>query len=138
MTSNLGSEYLLENKGDCSNKINELLRKTFKPEFLNRIDEIIVFNPLSKEVCVKIVDKLLNQLKEKLYENRITIDFSNNLKQYIIDSSFSYDYGARPIKRFISKEIETIIATKIVDESIKPNDHVLLDYENNQIVIKKI
>ena len=137
MTSNLGSEYLLENKGDCSNKINELLRKTFKPEFLNRIDEIIVFNPLSKEVCVKIVDKLLNQLKEKLYENRITIDFSNNLKQYIIDSSFSYDYGARPIKRFISKEIETIIATKIVDESIKPNDHVLLDYENNQIVIKK-
>ncbi|MDY2888307.1 MAG: AAA family ATPase [Candidatus Caccosoma sp.] len=138
MTSNLGSEYLLENKGDCSNKINELLRKTFKPELLNRIDEIIVFNPLSKEVCVKIVDKLLNQLKEKLYENRITIDFSNNLKQYIIDSSFSYDYGARPIKRFISKEIETIIATKIVDESIKPNDHVLLDYENNQIVIKKI
>ena len=138
MTSNLGSEYLLENKGDCSNKINELLRKTFKPEFLNRIDEIIVFNPLSKEVCVKIVDKLLNQLKEKLYENRITIDFSNNLKQYIIDSSFSYDYGARPIKRFISKEIETIIATKIVDESIKPNDHVLLDYENNQIVIKRI
>ena len=138
MTSNLGSEYLLENKGDCSNKINELLRKTFKPEFLNRIDEIIVFNPLSKEVCVKIVDKLLNQLKEKLYENRITIDFSNNLKQYIIDSSFSYDYGARPIKRFISKEIETIIATKIVDESIKPNDYVLLDYENNQIVIKKI
>ena len=138
MTSNLGSEYLLENKGDCSNKINELLRKTFKPEFLNRIDEIIVFNPLSKEVCVKIVDKLLNQLKEKLYENRITIDFSNNLKQYIIDSSFSYDYGARPIKRFISKEIETIVATKIVDESIKPNDHVLLDYENNQIVIKKI
>ena len=138
MTSNLGSEYLLENKGDCSNKINELLRKTLKPEFLNRIDEIIVFNPLSKEVCVKIVDKLLNQLKEKLYENRITIDFSNNLKQYIIDSSFSYDYGARPIKRFISKEIETIIATKIVDESIKPNDHVLLDYENNQIVIKKI
>ena len=135
MTSNLGSEYLLEDNANAQEKINTLLHKTFKPEFLNRIDEIITFNPLSKEVCVKIVDKMLNELKKRLYENKIYIDFSDALKEYIIDSSFSYDFGARPIKRFISKNIETIIANKIVKEDIKLNSKVLVDYINNNIEV---
>ena len=135
MTSNLGSEYLLEDSNNAQEKINSLLHQTFKPEFLNRIDEIITFNPLSKEVCVKIVDKMLNELKKRLYENKIYIDFSDALKEYIIDSSFSYDFGARPIKRFISKNIETIIANKIVKEDIKLNSKVLVDYINNNIEV---
>ena len=135
MTSNLGSEYLLENSKNSEEKIDALLHKTFKPEFLNRIDEIITFNPLSKEVCVKIVDKMLNELTSRLYENKIHIDFTNNLKEYIIDSSFSYVFGARPIKRFISKNIETLIASKIISEEIKVNSKVVLDYKDNQIVI---
>ena len=135
MTSNLGSEYLLEDSTNAQEKINSLLHQTFKPEFLNRIDEIITFNPLSKEVCVKIVDKMLNELKKRLYENKIYIDFSDALKEYIIDSSFSYDFGARPIKRFISKNIETIIANKIVKEDIKLNSKVLVDYINNNIEV---
>ena len=138
MTSNLGSEYLLENSKNTEEKINTLLHKTFKPEFLNRIDEIITFNPLSKEVCVKIVDKMLNELTNRLYENKIHIEFSSSLKEFIIDSSFSYDFGARPIKRFISKNIETLIASKIISEEIKPNSKVLLDYKNNQIVITSL
>ena len=135
MTSNLGSEYLLEDKVNANKKIDSLLKNTFKPEFLNRIDEIIYFNPLNKEVCYKIVDKMLNELKNRLYENKIHIEFSNQLKEYIIESSFSYDFGARPIKRFISKNIETLIASKIISEEIKPTNNILLDYDN-EIIIK--
>ena len=135
MTSNLGSEYLLENSINTEEKISTLLHKTFKPEFLNRIDEIITFNPLSKEVCRKIVDKMLNELKDRLYENKIYVIFSESLKEYIIDSSFSYDFGARPIKRFISKNIETILANQIVGEKIKINNKVFVDYKDNHIVI---
>ena len=132
MTSNLGSEYLLENNQDSKLKVEQLLHKTFKPEFLNRIDEIITFNPLSKEVCVKIVDKMLNDLTNRLYENKIFIEFTDNVKQYIIDSAFSYEFGARPIKRFISKNIETLIASAIIKEHIKTNNKVVLDYKDNK------
>ena len=86
-------------------------------------------------ILVKL-DKLLNELKDRLYENKIHIEFSEQLKEYIIDSSFSYDFGARPIKRFISKNIETLIASKIIKEEIKPNNKVTIDYQNNEIVVK--
>ncbi len=135
MTSNLGSEILLEKGHDVESKINQLLHQTFKPEFLNRIDEIITFNPLTKEVCYQIVDKLLGELKNRLYDNKIDITFTKNLKDYIIDSSFSYTFGARPIKRFISKNIETLVAEKIIREEIRPNDKITMDYQENDIKI---
>ena len=136
MTSNLGSDILLDNNKDSLEKINNLLHHTFKPEFLNRIDEIITFNPLTKEVCVKIVDKMLKELVDRLEENKIQIEFTNSLKQYIIKSSFSYEYGARPIKRFISKNIETLLASKIISEEIVPLNKYIIDYENDNIIIK--
>ena len=136
MTSNLGSEILLENNNDSNMKIDSLLHATFKPEFLNRIDEIITFNPLNKDVCVKIVDKMLKELVNRLKQNKIYIKFTNSLKEYIIDSSFSYEFGARPIKRFISKNIETLLATKIISEEIKPLHNYLIDYEDSNIIIK--
>ena len=137
MTSNLGSDILLENNNDCFNQIDDLLHRTFKPEFLNRIDEIITFNPLSKDVCIKIVDKMLLELIKRLEENKIKIEFTHSLKQYIIDSAFSYEYGARPIKRFISKNIETLLASKIISEEIKPLHKYIIDFENNNIIIKE-
>ena len=136
MTSNLGSDILLDNNKDCYKQINELLHHTFKPEFLNRIDEIITFNPLSRDVCIKIVDKMLMELVERLEENKIQIEFTNSLKQYIIDSAFSYEYGARPIKRFISKNIETLLASKIISEEITPLNKYLIDYKNDKIEVK--
>ena len=136
MTSNLGSDILLENSENSQHQIDSLLHHTFKPEFLNRIDEIITFNPLSKEVCIKIVDKMLNELNNRLQENKIYIEFTDSLKQYIIDSSFTYDFGARPIKRFISKNIETLIASKIISEEIVPLKQYILDYVNNNIILK--
>jgi len=136
MTSNLGSDILLDNNKDSLEKINNLLHHTFKPEFLNRIDEIITFNPLTKDVCVKIIDKMLKELADRLEENKIQIEFTNSLKQYIINSSFSYEYGARPIKRFISKNIETLLASKIISEEIVPLNKYIIDYENDNIIIK--
>ena len=136
MTSNLGSDILLENNRDAYKQIDVLLHHTFKPEFLNRIDEIITFNPLSKDVCIKIVDKMLNELLIRLKENKIHIEFTDSLKEYVIDSSFSYEFGARPIKRFISKNIETLLASKIISEEIKPLNNYVVDYENGNVIIK--
>lgn len=135
MTSNLGSEYLLENKQDV---VQDLLRKTFKPEFLNRIDEIVMFKPLSREVQLKIVDKMLNLFKLRLEMNKYNIDFSEKTKQYIIERSYSHEYGARPIKRFIQREIETMIAKAIISSEVKENQRYLIDRVNDSLIIKTI
>ncbi len=134
MTSNLGSEELLNGNKEY---VTELLHKTFKPEFLNRIDEIVMFNPLSKEVAVKIVTKLLSELEKRLMDNKIHIEFTNDLKDYICSSAYSFEFGARPIKRFIQKNIETVVAKAIIKEEIKPNDKIVMDYKNG-VILEKI
>lgn len=132
MTSNLGSEEILEGHKDL---VEAILHKTFKPEFLNRIDEIVTFNSLTKDVQEKIVDKMLNDLKLRLAEEYYSVKFTPEIKRYILDSSYTPQYGARPIKRFIQHEIETILAKKIVDEELKPNKNYLVDYQNNEVVV---
>lgn len=136
MTSNLGSEYLITRNEISDQQINLLLKKNFKPEFLNRIDEIVFFKALTKDVQVKIVDKMLNELKERLHEKKIEVDFTEQLKQHIIDSSYNIEYGARPIKRFIQKNIETAVAQEIVNSRLAPHDQIVIDYQD-QIVFKR-
>ncbi len=131
LTSNLGSELLLNNQKE---KVMELVKKTFKPEFLNRLDEIIMFNPLSKDIQVKIVEKQLNILKDRLKEKDVTIDFTDDLKNYIISEAYDFEYGARPIKRFIQRYIETFIATKIIENEIKTQNKYILDYKQDLIL----
>lgn len=135
MTSNLGSEYLLEETPDAMQKVDHILHQTFKPEFLNRIDEIITFHPLHKEVQIKIVEKMLSDLQKRLEENEIHVQFSDRIKEYIIEQSFNYEFGARPIKRFIQKNIETFLAHSIIQSDLEPKKEYLLDYENNQCVL---
>lgn len=135
MTSNLGSEYLLEETPDAMQKVDHMLHQTFKPEFLNRIDEIITFHPLHKEVQIKIVEKMLSDLQKRLEENEIHVQFSDRIKEYIIEQSFNYEFGARPIKRFIQKNIETFLAHSIIQSDLEPKKEYLLDYENNQCVL---
>ena len=137
MTSNLGSEYLLNKTDDTDELIDKVLHQTFKPEFLNRIDEIITFNALTKDVCKKIVDKLLNELSDHLLEKRITVSYTEKLKDYIIDNSYSDTFGARPIKRYIQKNIETLLAESIIKGEIIPGDKTTLDESDNQIKIMK-
>ena len=133
MTSNLGSEYLLNNERD---KVEALLHQTFKPEFLNRIDEIVYFSPLNKETQSKIVDKMLNNLNERLKESYYSFEFSNALKSWILESAYSPIYGARPIKRFIQNKVETIIANKIVSQEVDTDHKYLVDYDGKEVDIK--
>ena len=133
MTSNLGSEYLLENTKESYNKVDALLKNSFKPEFLNRIDEIIYFHPLNKDVQLKIVTKLLRNLDERLIAQGINITFTDSLKKYILDEAYDPEYGARPVKRFIQKYIETYVATKIIKGDIKPDIPYVLDALNNEL-----
>ena len=136
MTSNIGSEYLLHGEKD---KVNELLHHTFKPEFLNRIDEIVYFNPLNKDVQLKIVDKMLNELKQRLLENYYSFDFSDDLKLYILDSAYNEEFGARPLKRFIQNEVETPLARAIVKGDISSKNKYICDIDNNnKIIIKQV
>ena len=134
MTSNLGSEFLLNNEDE--KKVEIILKSTFRPEFLNRIDDVVIFKPLSREVQFMIVDKLLTLLTNKLKHDNITIGFSDRAKQMIIDSSYSHEYGARPIKRFIQREIETLLAKAIIKEEIVPHSENIIDVENDELIIK--
>ena len=133
MTSNLGSEYLLNNERD---KVEALLHQTFKPEFLNRIDEIVYFSPLSKETQSEIVDKMLNNLNDRLKESYYSFEFSDALKSWILDSAYSPVYGARPIKRFIQNKVETTIANKIISQEVDTKHKYLVDYQNDEVVVK--
>ena len=135
MTSNLGSEYLLNGEKD---KVEGLLHQTFKPEFLNRIDEIVYFSPLTKEVQGKIVTKMLNDLNRRLNESYYSFEFTDELKKYILDSAFSTQFGARPIKRFIQNNVETLIARDIVSGKVDTESKYKVDYKDNKVVIEKI
>ena len=134
MTSNLGSEYILHNE---KGKVEELLHHTFKPEFLNRIDEIVYFNPLDKDVQYKIVDKMLNELKKRLEDQFYSVEFSDNIRKWIIDSAYTPSFGARPIKRFIQDKVETALATSIIKGEIDTKNKYLVDVSNDEVTIKK-
>lgn len=133
MTSNLGSEYILEGKKE---PVEALLHHTFKPEFLNRIDEIVYFNPLSKEVQLKIVDKMLKDLSYRLLENYYQVIWDKKLPQYIVDVAYSPIYGARPIKRFIQDKIETALATSIVKGELNTKDTYLVSMDDKGVQIE--
>ena len=134
MTSNLGSEYLLNNERE---KVDMLLHQTFKPEFLNRIDEIVYFLPLGKETQRKIVDKMLNDLNKRLQENYYSFEFSDELKDYILDKSYSTVFGARPIKRFIQNTVETLLANEIVQGHVDTKHKYLVDFKD-KVYIKEM
>jgi len=129
MTSNIGSEQILNGHPELVEKI---LHQTFKPEFLNRIDEIVYFNSLSKEVQYKIVNKMLNDLKNRLLNEYYVVDFTDKVKDYVLENAYSPEFGARPLKRFIQHNIETILARQIIDQSIKTGKKYIVDYDKEK------
>ena len=132
MTSNLGSDYLL--KGD-KEAVKTLLAHTFKPEFLNRIDEIVYFNPLGKDVQLQIVSKMLSELGKRLEGQYYSVSFTDRLRQHIIDAAYSPEFGARPLKRFIQDEVETELATAIIEGRLSTKRSYLVDYDGSRITI---
>lgn len=135
MTSNLGSEYILDDNVNATELVNSELRRTFKPEFINRIDEIIIFNSLTKEVVFEILDKIIDDLNERLSSKHIIVKLTDVAKKQIVESSYDKQFGARPMKRYVSKEIETLLANMIIAGEVKPNSEVIIDYKNNKFVI---
>ena len=136
MTSNLGSEYILDGnvKEDV---IHNELKLHFRPEFLNRIDEIIIFNSLSKDVIYEILDKLVIDLNKKLQNQRITLSLSENAKEFIVENGYDHNYGARPLKRYLSKNLETLLAKELISGKIITGDNLTIDVKNNGLVIEK-
>ena len=137
MTSNLGSEYILENNPNKFELINKELHSTFKPEFLNRIDEILYFNSLNKDIVYKILDKLVLEINNRLKGRGIVIELSDNAKEHIINEAYDEAFGARPIKRYLSDNIETLIAMDLIEGKIKDNSKILVDF-SNQFFIRNI
>jgi ATP-dependent Clp protease ATP-binding subunit ClpB len=135
MTSNLGSDIILDGieNGEISdsaqNAVSELLRRSFRPEFLNRLDEIIYFKPLTRENISAIVELSLASLSERLSEKRLSVSLTENAKSYVIEKAYDPVFGARPLKRFISANVETLIARLIIGEDISPDSEIVIDYD---------
>ena len=136
MTSNLGSEYIIDKQENSESKVMDALKRTFRPEFINRIDEIVVFKSLDKEVVYNILDKIIKETEERLKHINLKLELTNNDKDYIIENSYEESYGARPIKRFVTHNIETLIADKIIKDEIKINSKLVIDVANNNLIIK--
>ena len=141
MTSNLGSDIILdENLSESEKKeeLNKTLRQKFKPEFLNRIDEIIMFKPLTLEELKGIVDIQTNSLKKRLLEQNIELELSNTAKDYLANEGYEPLFGARPLKRVIRQLVEIPLSMKILEGEFKKGDKIKADVENNQLVFNKI
>ena len=143
LTSNLGSEFILEGineNGEISekarNKVQNLLKKSFRPEFLNRLDEIVFYKPLQKNEVSKILDLLIVDLEKRLDDKHLKLQLSDKAKDYLINNGYDPVYGARPLKRFVQKKLETLIARKILERKIMPNSTINVDFENNELIVK--
>ena len=132
MTSNLGSEYILENLPNKNELINKELRSTFKPEFLNRIDEILFFNSLGRDVVGKILDKIISEMETRLKTRNIQIELTPKAKEYVIKNSYDENFGARPIKRYVSENIETLIAMELIENKITDNSKITIDLDDTE------
>ena len=142
LTSNLGSEYILEGinekgelKDEAKEQVEKLLKQSFRPEFLNRLDEIVFYKPLTQNEIGSILDLLIKDLNKRLAEQEITIELTDKAKKYLIDNGYDAVYGARPLKRFVQKQLETLIARKIIEQKILPKQKVTVDCESNMLKI---
>ena len=143
LTSNLGSEYILEginDKGELTeeakDKVEKLLKQSFRPEFLNRLDEIVFYKPLTQNEIGKILDLLIADLNKRLAEQEISVELTDSAKNYLITNGYDAIYGARPLKRFVQKKVETLIAREIIKQTILPKQKVTIDCKNDELVIK--
>ena len=143
MTSNIGSQYLLEGieeDGEISEQarefVNQELRGHFRPEFLNRMDEIILFKPLTKENIGGIVELSLEDLNKRLADRELTISLTQPAKEYVIEEAYDPVYGARPLKRYLQKYVETLSARLILADEVAPGATIVIDKDENGLVAR--
>ena len=142
LTSNLGSNYLLEGidengdiKEEAKEQVNDLLKHSFRPEFLNRLDEIVFYKPLTKNDITFIIDLIIKDLNSRLADKQLSCELTDKAKSYIIESAYDPIYGARPLKRFIQRYIETLIAKKIIRDDVAPETKFTIDVSGDEFVI---
>ena len=143
LTSNLGSPYILDGinaDGEISEearqKVDQLLKQSFRPEVLNRLDEIVFYKPLMKTEIYKIVDLMLNSLRKRLEDKQLSLTVTDAAKDYIIANGYDVNYGARPLKRWIQQKVETLLARKIIAEDLAPNTMLTVDYDGNKLIVR--
>ena len=134
MTSNLGSDYVLENNKD---KVMEEVKRTFRPEFVNRIDEIVVFNTLSKEAINKILDKIIREIEFRLKDIDIHIELTETAREKFIEEGYDINFGARPLKRLVGRTIEVDLSKLLIEGSLHEHDTVIVNYVNDRFIVKK-
>ncbi len=140
LTSNLGSQFILEGitedgeiSEDAKKSVDMLLKQSFRPEFLNRLDEIVFYKPLRKEEIFSIIDLLAASLKQRLKDKQISLEITDSAKQLIVDSSFDPSFGARPLKRYIQRNVETIVAKEILADKVRQGDTITIDEQNGEL-----
>ena len=134
MTSNIGSEHILEGHTDL---VTKELTNYFRPEFVNRIDEVIVFNALDKNSISKILDKIISEIEERIKNINIHISLTDSARKHLIDEGFDINFGARPLKRVVSHIIEAKLAKMIINNEIKANSNIIIDYNDNDFILKE-
>ena len=143
LTSNLGSQYLLDGidaNGEISqeakDQVDQLLKRSFRPEFLNRLDEIVFYKPLTKENITSIVDLLIGSLNKRLADKQLTVELTPAAKTYVIDNGYDPLYGARPLRRFLQHTVETLVGRKMIADEVLPGTTLVVDCENDQLVVR--
>ena len=145
LTSNLGSSVLLDGIGadgeireDAKQQVHELLRRSFRPEFLNRLDEIVFYKPLTKENITGIIDLLIQALSKRLEDKQLSVQLTDAAKQYVIDNGYDPVYGARPLKRFLQRHVETLLGRTIIAGDLSEGTKLVVDYQNGELTVTPV
>ena len=145
LTSNLGSNYILEGineKGEISGEartmVDGLLKQQFRPEFLNRLDDIVFYKPLTKDEITRIVYLMIADLQKRLEEKQLTVELTQAAKDYVVDSGYDPVYGARPLRRFLQSKVETAIAKAIISRDLRPRTHLVVDYNGRELTVEPV
>lgn len=142
LTSNIGSNFILEGidadgkiTEDAKEQVNALLKQQFRPEFLNRLDEIVFYKPLTKDEITSVVDLMLDDLQNRLSDKQLTVRLTPRAKEYVVDAGYDPVYGARPLRRFLQSRVETLIARKIIAEDVLPDTTLTVDYDSGALTV---
>ena len=145
LTSNLGSSVLLDGIGadgeireDAKQQVHELLRRSFRPEFLNRLDEIVFYKPLTKENITGIIDLLIQALSKRLEDKQLSVELTDAAKQYVIDNGYDPVYGARPLKRFLQRNVETLLGRTIIAGDLSEGTKLVVDYQDGELTVTPV
>ena len=143
LTSNLGSQFLLDGiqpDGEISqqarDQVNELLKRSFRPEFLNRLDEIVFYKPLTKDNVTHIIDLMVDELNRRLEDKQLTVRLTDQAKTHVIDEAYDPVYGARPLRRYLQHTVETLISRKIIADQVNPGQVLTVDCKDGQLTVE--